>query len=87
MLTIYGGHLEIRHDAGVIHFLSDQEKVVLTLKGLPIPIPELPECHTCGNLATQVSITDTLYCEDCKEGHEIDHPVKPYEITVLEYKA
>ncbi len=87
MITIHGGHIEIYHDIGVIHFLSDQEKVVLTLKGLPIPIRELPVCRVCGNLATQISITDSLYCEDCKEGHEIEYPVKPYVITVLEYQV
>ena len=87
MLTIIKGYLEIRHDVGVMYFHSEQERPILELKGLPIPVPEFLKCRVCDTPATQISITDSLYCEDCKEGHEIECPVKPYKIEVLRFSV
>ena len=86
MLTVINGTLEVRHDVGIIYFHSDQGSIVLTLKGLPKPIPELFKCRSCDGIATVVSIEDSLYCDECKEGHEIDHLVKSYEIEVLKFR-
>ncbi len=80
VLTILEGILEIRHRVGVVYFHCPEGNLVLKLSGLPVPIPDFIRCRVCDKVATVISITDSPYCEECKEGHEIDHSVKPFQL-------